>query len=511
MQVTTENSPGQTSCSQKWLIVWVLALFAFAGALYLARLGATPLRVNAEIRTYEITRNMIERGDYIVPVFREETRFNKPPFYYWCSIAVSRLAGNFGLATHRLPSVLSAFGVLGLGLVWARILRAEKETLLGLTILAVTYLFLVQARRGSFEVLLSFLCNASLLAFYLSKVRKSFRWALAGGILWGLAFLTKGSPALLFVPLVLAAWLWGQSSLTKIFRRELLPVVIVGVFIAMSWYAYILVFRPDSRSDILGEVLLPLGIKAGPKTTAEHRAPFYFYALGIWRAGFPLSIFLPLTIWHMVKHKLYPAASPLRLFALTMIIPFLIFSVIPMKQDHYLLPAYLPWAILTGLAIHDAVRGIVGFSRKWVTVPVALASVLLLVAGFAVGIGTYMVFESLVYAVLAGTLLIATAGATLWLVRTGRSPQAIVALAFSTWVLFGWYFVWMRPIEDGFGSGALFSSPSYNAQYWEAKIQRYPILGKLLDYDRGLKKAKKASRGGAQGVFTPSLDASGEE
>jgi 4-amino-4-deoxy-L-arabinose transferase-like glycosyltransferase len=469
-----------------------LLLIALAAVLYFSRLGATPLRVNAEIRTFEITNNMLLRKDFIVPVFRGETRYNKPPLYYWSSIATSRLLRRFDLGVHRIPSAIAALGVLALGVAWGRLLGKERESLLGLNILAITYLFVVQARRGSFEQMLSFFCNASLLAFYLSWVRRSRCWAMVGAIAFGLAFLTKGTPALPYVPLVLAVWLGLQGQLKKLWRKELLIVTLVGSAIAVSWYVYILLFRPDSRSDILGELLLPLGVKATQQTTAEHKEPFYFYFLTIWRAGYPLSLFLPLTVAYVVRHRLFPPQSVQRLLVLTVLVPFLIFSAIPMKQDHYLLPGFLPLALLTGWAIHEVAQGLINLSRKWVTVPLVLGAVLLLLSAIATAVGTYMIFDTVAGALAVAILLAAGGGSTLWLVRRGRLHLAPHILALTTGVLFGWYFIWVRPIEDGFGSGSLLLAKDYNAAYWNAKFERYPILKRLLDVERGERIVQKS-------------------
>lgn len=472
-----------------WLFSAVLLILA--AALYLTRLGATPLRVNAEIRTYEITKNMLERGDYIVPIFRSESRFNKPPLYYWSSIAVARIVKRFDLQTHRIPSVVAGLGVLALGLAWGYQLGKKRETLLGLSILAVTYLFVVQARRGSFESMLAFFCNASLLSFYLSYVRRSLCWAVVGSVLFGLAFLTKGTPAVLYVPLVFSVWLVTQGQFRKIWRKDVLAVSLLGIAIAISWHVYILIFRPDSRADILSEVFLPLGIKATEHTTAEHREPFYFYLMDIWRSGFPMSLFLPLTVAFMAKKRLFEAHSPERLLALNVIVPFAIFSAIPMKQDHYLLPSFLPLALLTGEAIEALAQGTVSLSGKWLTVPLAIGAVVSLLGGIAVAIGTHVIFEAtLIGASLAVLLFLCAILTWLW-IKQRKWTMSVIAVTLATWLLFGWYFVAVRPLEDGFGSGSLLISADYDAAYWNKKFERYPLLKKLLDAERGEKIVSK--------------------
>jgi len=488
--------------------ILVVVLLAIAALLYFTRLGATPLRVNAEIRAYEITRNMVQTGDYLVPVFRGDTRVNKPPLYYWSAIAVSRLCGGFDLFTHRVPAATCALGVLLLCLAWGRILGAPREVFGGLLILAVTYLFVVHARRGSFEMMLTFFCNAAVLSFYLSATKRSFGLAMLGSVLFGLAFLTKATPALLYVPAVLAVWLWGQGKLRQLLRREMIPVVLVGGAISVAWYIYILLFRPDTRTLLLVETLLPFGIKASEHVTALHREPFYFYAVDIWRAAYPLCLFIPLLIWYAIRRRGFPAASPERLLLIMIVLPFVVFTLMPMKQDHYLLPSVPALAMLTGLAIAEAAKAASGWARYLLTVPVVIICVVGLAGSLIVGVGTRLVCDApIVAAVVWGAAVAAASVAGLWFLSRRRIMSSVAALSVVMGLAFGWYFVLIRPIEDGFGSGELFNSPTYNAAHWEEKFTRYPLLRRLLDYDRGLKAKKKRTR--AAGI--PINSVAGEE
>ncbi|CAN5452829.1 hypothetical protein BH18VER2_BH18VER2_15430 [soil metagenome] len=66
-----------------------------------------PLVDRDEPRFAEASREMIERGNYIVPYFNNRYRFDKPPLTYWCQVASFRVFGENPFAA-RLPSVLAA-------------------------------------------------------------------------------------------------------------------------------------------------------------------------------------------------------------------------------------------------------------------------------------------------------------------------------------------------------------------------------------------------------------------
>ena len=61
-----------------------------------------PLVDRDEPRFAEASREMIERGDYVVPYFNDRYRFDKPPLTYWAQVASYRVFGQNPFAA-RLP------------------------------------------------------------------------------------------------------------------------------------------------------------------------------------------------------------------------------------------------------------------------------------------------------------------------------------------------------------------------------------------------------------------------
>ncbi len=66
-----------------------------------------PLIDRDEPRFAEASREMIERGDYIVPYFNNQVRLDKPPLAYWAQVASYRIFGESDFAA-RFPSVVAA-------------------------------------------------------------------------------------------------------------------------------------------------------------------------------------------------------------------------------------------------------------------------------------------------------------------------------------------------------------------------------------------------------------------
>ena len=97
--------------------------------LLLAGNWILPLTDRDEARFGEASREMIQRGDYIVPWFNGAWRFDKPVFIYWCQIASYKIFGVNDFAA-RLPSALFATATALLLVRWGRKIADNKTALL---------------------------------------------------------------------------------------------------------------------------------------------------------------------------------------------------------------------------------------------------------------------------------------------------------------------------------------------------------------------------------------------
>ncbi len=84
-----------------------------------------PLIDRDEPRFAEASREMIERGNYIVPYFNNQLRLDKPPLTYWAQVSSYHIFGENDFAA-RFPSAiaasLTALTVFG----WSRRIGGEK-------------------------------------------------------------------------------------------------------------------------------------------------------------------------------------------------------------------------------------------------------------------------------------------------------------------------------------------------------------------------------------------------
>src|SRR5438445_2877804 len=101
------------------LLFFGCVLFHVAGSWSL------PLIDRDEPRFAEASREMIERGDYIVPHFNNQLRLDKPPLAYWAQIVSFSIFGQNDFAA-RFPSAIAAALVALSILAWGRQIGGER-------------------------------------------------------------------------------------------------------------------------------------------------------------------------------------------------------------------------------------------------------------------------------------------------------------------------------------------------------------------------------------------------
>ncbi|HEY2142932.1 MAG TPA: glycosyltransferase family 39 protein, partial [Candidatus Udaeobacter sp.] len=100
-------------------------LFAGCVLFHIAGTWSLPLIDRDEPRFAEASREMIERGDYIVPYFNNQLRLDKPPLAYWAQTASYRVFGENDFAA-RFPSAIAAALTALVIFVWGMRLDGEK-------------------------------------------------------------------------------------------------------------------------------------------------------------------------------------------------------------------------------------------------------------------------------------------------------------------------------------------------------------------------------------------------
>jgi len=348
-----------------WVVIACSFLILFWG------LGSLQLMSLNEGRRALVIKEMYQTGDWLLPRLNGELYLTKPPLFYWFAMLFSSIHGAVNEWTLRLPSAVSALITCGVAYKFAQRRFGQLAAICTLVLLIANLGFAMLARRAEIEMLLTALCFGSLISAIKYTEQQRRVWLYLSYGLLGLAVLTKGPVAMLFVTLpILLVVFWRKDS---IIRSIVVDWRAWGFFfiVALSWYALVTIrLGPDIWSLIVKRDMLE---KMQGDTNVK---PVLSYL------GWITVDFLMLTGLFLIKPANtfrinFKQANFLLLIA-AVLIPLLVFSLFSNKHAKYLLPIYPVIAILLGVHVRNLYQAAsAGFRRAiylvGILLPFALA------------------------------------------------------------------------------------------------------------------------------------------
>lgn len=322
-----------------------LLLVAVSLLVLLPGNASTSLWDRDEPRYVAVAHDMLKTGDYIVPYFNGELRFQKPVLSYWLIAGSFALFGESEFAA-RLVSVLSVLGaVLATQRLGNRMFGTPAGLIAGLMLLLTPVpLFVGKLAIPDGPLLLfstlSFLC---LYEMWLGENSPSVRaaWGFFFWINIGLSLLTKGPvvPAMLLLTGLTYWWLsrvsWRELGLR--WRVGLLIVMAVAGpwFAAIYWAAGSGFFQVSVGQQVLGRAMISFDGRWLP-------TGYYFATLVVGFAPWlPLAL---VAIWHFRNE--WRRRGPIAFLVAWTFGPMVLLEFFRSKQIHYFAPSYPALSLL---------------------------------------------------------------------------------------------------------------------------------------------------------------------
>jgi 4-amino-4-deoxy-L-arabinose transferase-like glycosyltransferase len=348
----------------------------FAGCVLFHVIGtwSLPLIDRDEPRFAEASREMIQRGDYIVPYFNNQLRLDKPPLAYWGQIVSYGVFGQNDFAA-RFPTVVAAALTALAIFAWGCRIDGEKLGWWAAIIFTLALQTFIHAKAAVADMwLVLFVTVAHWAGYELIQLRSrlnaadstiqrfsdltihaSSHWWLVFYFSLALGFLAKGpiawTPLLTVGAIIIYTRDWQLPQGFKFVRGTLLTLAMVAL-----WGIPALI---QTRGEFFNVGIGRHVIGRSFATMEGHGAssfgmyllllPFYFVA--VFLSFFPWSIKLPWLVrklWRERKTGIdTPGYSRIDRYLLTGIgIIFGIFTLIQTKLPHYTLPAFPLIALL---------------------------------------------------------------------------------------------------------------------------------------------------------------------
>jgi 4-amino-4-deoxy-L-arabinose transferase-like glycosyltransferase len=240
-----------------------------------------------EGRYAEIPREMLLRGDWIVPYLQAEPYLDKPPLLYWLVTASYRLLGVHDWSARLVPALAVHLCVLVTYLLGRRSL-GERAAFWGALLLALAPGFLGMGRLLLLDGLLALWVSLSLLSAFEAVRGRRLRWGwwLLAAAACGLGVLTKGPVALLLLvpPLWAHRRLAGAACAISWPARLAFAAMVAAV--ALPWYVAVCLRAPGFAGYFLWEHNVVRFL-----SPFDHLEPVWYYGPVV------LAGLLPGTLW----------------------------------------------------------------------------------------------------------------------------------------------------------------------------------------------------------------------
>ncbi len=340
-------------------VVLVFALIAASVALQ----GWRALWEPDEGRYVQVALQMLRSGDWLHPALHpDQPHYTKPPMTYWAIATSLSLFGRHEWAA-RLPANLAFLLTAGLvGLIARRLGGVGWRAALVFGTCLLPFLARNIVTTDSLLTFFETAGMAGLIAAATANTTDRRRlWSLLGWLAFGLAFLTKGPPALL--PLLgLALW----AGLGRRGWQWLIDPLGMLVFLAtaLSWFAAVIIGQPALLSYFFWDEVAARLLSAGHDRNPQWYGPFKVYLPALLLGALPWTWVMLRRGWELSREL---AARGWRqwirrddtdlLLLAWFLLPLLIFSLSRSRLHLYVLPLMVPAALWIERALGEAFPG----------------------------------------------------------------------------------------------------------------------------------------------------------
>jgi 4-amino-4-deoxy-L-arabinose transferase-like glycosyltransferase len=354
------------------VLLCVTCLFAF-----FIGLGAYPLLDPGDGYFAEASREMLRRGEFVVPYLNGQIYFSKPIMIYWLIMGAYKLVGVSEFAA-RLPSALLASLSVLLTFGMAQRLKGLRAGILAALVLASSPLFCTFGRMCLVDMAFTASLTAALAATLFTLSRgggKQWIWIY---VALGAAVLTKGPAAVIMFAGALAFFALVQRANVRDLARELriLPGLGIVALLSVPWFVAV-----GLATDWLWPKVFLLfenvGRFDGQTNHRNYNPLFYIWVLAY--GLFPWTMIAP-ALAGRVRRTLIDNRL-ICLLACWVIAVVGAFTLSSTKLQTYILPAFPAIAVLFGVAIDGWLADFESGRARRIPKPFALASNVVTVFG----------------------------------------------------------------------------------------------------------------------------------
>lgn len=360
-------------------IAWLVVASAL---VFFTCLSSTTLWDEDETIYGVIVHEMLESGDWIVPMFNHRPATDKPPLFYWAAAASCSVFGENEFGMRVMSAVFALATVLLIYDLGCRLYNARTAFWGGLALVGGMN-YALNARAATIDSMLVLLCVLTMYVFVRAGglTQKAISWrasALMYGVM-GVAALAKGPVGFVLPTLALMALkLWQLADETRSVQAGQRPWLdrAVGLLRSVSparMWSVGWALRPMTAVAMILLVAGPWFVLVGIETDGawlkgffgehnfqrfvkpnyNHSGSIFYHVIGVMAGMFPWSILLPLALVRLAQRVgRNEASATADRFVISWAGAYVVFfSLSSTKLPNYTLPAYAPLALMIGALV----------------------------------------------------------------------------------------------------------------------------------------------------------------
>jgi len=446
---------------QKW--GQLALLLGLCIVLFFVNLGQWDLWNSDELRYAQASREMVDRGDWILMHSNGRVYPDKPPMFFWFVALSSYVWGGFNSFSARFPSAF--FGTLTVLLTFflGRKLFCSRTGFLSGLVLATNTEFVYLTTRGNIDATFTFFTTASLfcLVYWYGGRQEKEKSTLDRLSIYGfyvamaLATLTKGLLGFVLPLMVALGYLLIRKDWQGMRGMKLLPGIPILLAIVLAWY---LPAVSKGGPGYLNETLFRHTIDRYTEGWS-HARPMYYYLFRFPGNFLPWIFFLPAgMIYAYMRGKIEKKGKSLFLL-LWFVLIFVFFSLSKGKRELYLLPLYPAASLMVGKVWVDFISGSTDpLRQEWISLALCALMGFVLIAGLVIPPALYLTFPSYLLHGLPMSLLLVAGSVAMYFLYRSKHHGTIFFL--TVVIVVAGFFYTLRtvfPLVNPFKSGRFIS------------------------------------------------------
>lgn len=314
----------------------MVLLLAFVGMVLFFNLGAWSVTESSEARYAQISKEMVQSGDWLHPQLMGIYHYHKPPVTYWLTALSYKV---LGISPFSARFLLQISVLLQIWLVYKLALlffKRSNPAFLSAMLYASFPALIIGSRALTTDTFLALFVLAALYCWFEFLDKRKGYLLIVCYVFLGIGFLTKG-PVVLIVPFLIC----GYQGLVMKQRMGSFKIHLAGIIlmlgIGLSWFVFL--YLEDDR--FLNYFLFKHTIDRFATDTFHRGQPFWFYGVVLLGTAFPWILIL----LRKIPVKKAEFKSQGALLVMWVLLPLVFFSLSQSKLVLYILPLY------SGLAI----------------------------------------------------------------------------------------------------------------------------------------------------------------